>query len=1415
MAKKKKAAPLPPGFVRSFATTSSQSKKQDPGDEEEPNTSGKACSAPVSEPAAAESAPDAEQDALVAGEDYDTRVAGLKVDADTQRFEKRKKAVLADPSVPALVLSEEAEKALTDFVARRSIVQSRDWFAPESSEPSSRVRLHTAYLTLEKLGFSPDAIENAMSAVGGHNISAMLDWLCLSLPLAQLPAGFTDKKEPVKAPTITYVAPTPRKKVVEDKRVLGGASARKQDTDLDMKSWILNNAGGASSDSDSETSVPVSRGETPSQRYARLFLELDALKHQSALAKAAGDMSTKKELQAKIRTVRDRMEAAETEPGYKEKEAADLIATGRVERVPVPKKLPPATPPVAVIDNETQDVLNAIFDDISPPASTPGPKQPARKLDLPIPKDWTGKTPKQLLQEWINRKARGTVITYYETPSPRGSFRAGVRFSGSGKVVLEPVEPEALYHTEKKREAEELAATAALYKLASNLPLHSRLPPAFKALWLQWVSEDEQKKFLAQEEEGSRRMAFVESFFEKREARLRMKPQEQGAGAVAAAAVATGRNALTRAMDMSRLHSLMQERAQSRPYKKLFKQRSTLPVFAMREAIMDVIRGHRVIVVSGETGSGKSTQIPQFIVEDGISRGNAACRVVCTQPRRISATSIASRVSEELGDPAGHVGRDGAWVGYQVRLENRTNPDTLLTFCTVGILLKRLESDHDLTDVTHVVVDEVHERSIDSDFLILCLKRVLERRADLTVVLMSATADADRFASYFERITGIGNVPCLHVPGRTFPVTTHFLEDALEATRFVVEDRRTTVRDAGAVNVSTGGGKTARVRLQWDSAAVSSRTTFDNDDEDDDDDDELVEEVESTDNWQASDDVSTERSYSKSTLSTVELINPRQINFELLEFLVRYVCANANAEEDDAGSVLVFLPGIGEIKKLRARLEGTRGMWLLDLHSTLSTAEQAKVFERAPKGQTKVVMSTNIAETGITIPDVTVVIDTLRAREVQFDRKRNVTRLTEILISKANAMQRRGRAGRVREGVCWHLVTRKQWERLPNYRPPEMVRVPLEEVCLRVRACRFEGPVVAILNGCVDAPPEKNIERAVEGLTRLNAFTSDERLTPLGQKLCHLPLDVRLGKMLLTACALRCVDPVLTIAAVLSGGKSPFPSGGSGERWREFVRGASDLLMAFRAYNAYRQVKGTYRARKTWCESKDLSFEALSLVGETRSQILRALLDCGAVATVAGGDIDPAFNKYADDLNVVSSAIAAGSFPNVFLMQPSPPATDEQADTTPVTLYLPGRALPLYRLHRTSALVKTLGTAGVKELQGKGWGVSYNVRAGDIGVKTLTAGDFTGAHPIGIFAVAANDIDAQHRVGTLEARATQPSAAGNIPALLTTRCYPRSAAMICAFAAAVREGIETAIRLSHPLDAELMRLLIDVMTSTA
>jgi ATP-dependent RNA helicase DHX29 len=204
----------------------------------------------------------------------------------------------------------------------------------------------------------------------------------------------------------------------------------------------------------------------------------------------------------------------------------------------------------------------------------------------------------------------------------------------------------------------------------------------------------------------------------------------------------------------------------------------------MSEHILQQIDQHQVIILSGETGSGKSTQVPQYILEAGI-RTLKPTNIVCTQPRRISAVSLASRVGDEMSDPANF--GTGALVGYQVRMESRVSQSTRLTFCTTGILLRRLESDPQLANVTHVVVDEVHERTVESDFLVYLLRRLVTRRPDLRVVLMSATADAAHFAAFFEKDVG-ETVPHVVVPGKTFPVSTNYLEDIVESTGYVLEN---------------------------------------------------------------------------------------------------------------------------------------------------------------------------------------------------------------------------------------------------------------------------------------------------------------------------------------------------------------------------------------------------------------------------------------------------------------------------------------------------------------------------------------------------------------------------------------------------------------------------------------------------
>jgi ATP-dependent RNA helicase DHX29 len=322
-----------------------------------------------------------------------------------------------------------------------------------------------------------------------------------------------------------------------------------------------------------------------------------------------------------------------------------------------------------------------------------------------------------------------------------------------------------------------------------------------------------------------------------------------------------------------------------------------------------------------------------------------------------------------MGDGQNRVGGGSSFVGYIVRLESKISSYTRLTFCTTGVLLRRLESDPDLSGVSHVVVDEVHERALDSDFLLILLRRLVLRRAGtLKVILMSATADAEMFKGYFEQSISMPtgshiSCPVVTVPGRTFPVQAFFIEDAVEATGYVIEagseyglKNVVTRRDAGTATISGKGGKTYQMKLEWEEVTQSGGGIVDvpraaqqdiveDDDELDGDGEEHLEAM------------VTAGSYSQRALATLSQMDPRRIDLDLLEHLIRYVVdnvaddTNKNAEDHGmVGSVLVFLPGLAEIRRMFDRLtsEGVRdnryrtNMYVLPLHSVLGTAEQAK-----------------------------------------------------------------------------------------------------------------------------------------------------------------------------------------------------------------------------------------------------------------------------------------------------------------------------------------------------------------------------------------------------------------------------------------------------------------------------------------
>ena len=544
--------------------------------------------------------------------------------------------------------------------------------------------------------------------------------------------------------------------------------------------------------------------------------------------------------------------------------------------------------------------------------------------------------------------------------------------------------------------------------------------------------------------------------------------------------------------EMSRdsLVALWHSKSSAPSYIQMLKTRTKLPIWAYRDELLDAIQRHQVVIVCGETGCGKSTQVPAFILEHSLSYGQP-CKIYCTQPRRISAISLARRVNEELGERKNDVGTSRSLVGYAIRLESRMTAQTRLVYATTGIVMRILEGSSDLGGITHLILDEVHERTIDSDFLLIVLRKLMIKRPDLKVILMSATVNAEQFSRYLD------DAPVMNVPGRTYPVETKYLEDAVEFTQYVVSG------DYGQA------------------------------DPDDDREDRMG-------------DVSAPQgdlsSYSSRTRNTLGRLDEYRIEYDLVTKLLEAI-ATQDAFIDYSKAILVFLPGIAEIRRLNDMLLGhrsfSRGWCIYPLHSTIATDEQEQAFNVPPPGIRKIVLATNIAETGITIPDVTCVIDAGKHKEMRFDERRQLSRLIESFISRANAKQRRGRAGRVQNGICFHLFTKARHDQLmAEQQTPEMLRLSLQDLVLRVKICKL-GSIEETLAEALDPPMARNVRRAIDSLIDVKALTTSEELTSLGRQLAKLPLDVFLGKLILLGSIFRCLDSTLTIAAILSS-KSPF-----------------------------------------------------------------------------------------------------------------------------------------------------------------------------------------------------------------------------------------------------------------------------------
>ena len=458
----------------------------------------------------------------------------------------------------------------------------------------------------------------------------------------------------------------------------------------------------------------------------------------------------------------------------------------------------------------------------------------------------------------------------------------------------------------------------------------------------------------------------------------------------------------------------------------------SLPIAAKREEIKKVLAAHQVLIIAGETGSGKTTQLPKICLELGLGMHG---QIAHTQPRRIAARSVATRVAEELGTPL------GALVGYQVRFEDQSDANTLVKLMTDGILLAETQHDRFLERYDTIIVDEAHERSLNIDFLLGYLKTLLPRRPDLKVIITSATIDLERFSKHFN------DAPIIEVSGRTYPVET------------------------------------------WYRPLTSEQDEEGNRVEDD-------------------------LTVDQAILATLDEI-----------------AAHERSVGKGPGDVLVFLPGEREIRDAAEMLRKAqlRHTEILPLYARLSPAEQQKIFQSHP-GR-RVVLATNVAETSLTVPGIRYVIDSGTARISRYSYRAKVQRLPIEAVSQASANQRKGRCGRVEPGICVRLYSEDDFNGRPAFTDPEILRTNLAAVILQMLHLRL-GEIDAF--PFIEPPDGKAISDGFNLLQELSAVNRENQLTPLGRQLARLPVDPRLGRMLLEGAQQGSLQELLIVASALS-----------------------------------------------------------------------------------------------------------------------------------------------------------------------------------------------------------------------------------------------------------------------------------------
>lgn len=617
-----------------------------------------------------------------------------------------------------------------------------------------------------------------------------------------------------------------------------------------------------------------------------------------------------------------------------------------------------------------------------------------------------------------------------------------------------------------------------------------------------------------------------------------------------------------------------------REYRDLRGKMLELPIHRYTRELLDLITKNRVVVISGETGCGKTTQLPLMLFEEMIQKGRGSeFSMIVTQPRRLASIAISEHVAYQFGEET--VGKS---IGYRIRSDAKPPSSCLggILFCTTGILMRKLSYNPDLTGVSHVIVDEVHERGVICDFTLMLLKRLLQRNSKLKVILMSASINADIFSKYY-------NAPVFNIPGRLYHVTNHYLPQIVNQ-----------LPSASMNNPSRRGGS----------------------------------------------------GYSLPTGN-----QPVRVNRELVVDLIRHI----DRTKPD-GAILCFLPGWDDIRSINEMLRPySNTLTIVPVHSFLPHSEQRLIFSKPPVGCRKVVLATNIAETSLTVPDVVYVIDPGLCKGMRYNQVHNVLSVGYQWISRANAIQRQGRAGRLQPGECFKLYDETtEQNTMDPYPIPEMLGIPLESVVMYSKLYNPKEKVHEFLSCALEAPSREALSSAIYSLKFSGILDEGENLTLLGKKVVHFTSHPKLSVALIFAPFVGVLDPILNIITSLSSREPFYAQLGEDRSVIREVKSRlcqtikSDHLATQSAIKGYfDQFIGTsfYNAGKKFADDHRMSISVMKSIVESKPILGRHLSDSRLIRMNEWNDPHSDVNRNSFSEYLTIATLLCGLYPNIVVVR--------------------------------------------------------------------------------------------------------------------------------------------------------------------